>query len=204
MAATSALPPQPVTVPITRNIPWYLWASVAAVTCAMVGIEWDISWHRSIGRDSFWTPAHICIHLCGILAGVACAYLILSTTLGRTAPLREASVKIWGFRGPLGAFIAAWGGIAMLTSAPFDDWWHTAYGLDVKILSPPHMVLAAGIIAVHLGALILILGYMNRASGKMRARLHALFLYVGGMILVSLTVVQMEITHRSAMHTAHF
>jgi len=26
-----------------------------------------------------------------------------------------------GFRGPLGCFIAAWGGIAMLTSAPFDN-----------------------------------------------------------------------------------
>ena len=33
----------------------------------------------------------------------------------------------------------------MITSAPFDNWWHEAYGLDVKILSPPHMLLAAGI-----------------------------------------------------------
>ena len=30
----------------------------------------------------------------------------------------------------------------MLTSAPFDNWWHDAYGLDVKIISPPHMFLA--------------------------------------------------------------
>src|SRR5689334_14362821 len=123
MAATLTLPPQV----RTHAIPWYLWCSVAAVTCAMVGVQWDISWHRSIGRDSFWTPAHVCIHLCGILAGIACAYLILSTTLERTSPLRATSVRIWGFRGPLGAFIAAWGGIAMLSSAPFDDWWHNAY-----------------------------------------------------------------------------
>ena len=59
---------------------------------------------------------------------------------------------MWGFYGPLGAFITAWGGVAMLVSAPFDDWWHNAYGLDVKILSPPHTVLAAGIIAIELGA----------------------------------------------------
>ena len=38
--------------------------------------------------------------------------------------------------------------------------------LDVKIISPPHMLLAAGILAVHLGALILILGHMNRADGR--------------------------------------
>src|SRR5438874_2589974 len=187
-----------------RATPWYVWCAVLAVTSAMVGTHWDISWHRSIGRDSFWTLAHIAIHMCGVLAGISCGYLILSTTLSRSSPLRACSVAIWGFRGPLGAFLSAWGGIAMIASAPFDNWWHSAYGLDVKILSPPHMVLAAGILAVHAGALILILGHMNRASGKMRARLHALFLYVGGMILVSLTVVQMEITHRSAMHTAHF
>ena len=71
--------------------------------------------------------------------------MILSTTFGHDAATQEASVKIWGFRGPLGAFIAVWGCIAMLTSAPFDNWWHNAYGLDVKILSPPHTLLSLGI-----------------------------------------------------------
>jgi hypothetical protein len=170
----------------------------------MIGVLWDISWHQSIGRDSFWTPAHLAIHLCGILAGISCGFLILSTTFKHDSPLRAASVSIWGFRGPLGAFIAAWGGIAMLTSAPFDNWWHDAYGLDVKILSPPHMVLAAGILAVHVGALILILGYMNRATGRQKTLLRALFLYVGGMILVVLTTVSLELTSRVFMHNAKF
>jgi hypothetical protein len=170
----------------------------------MTGVHWDISWHRSIGRDSFWTPAHIDIYFCGVLAGISCGYLILSTTLQPSSPLRQSSVTLWGFRGPLGAFLAAWGGIAMLTSAPFDDWWHAAYGLDVKILSPPHMVLAAGMMAVQLGALILILGRMNRAQGNPRARLRVLYLYVGGMILVCLTVLLMEVAFRSLMHTVHF
>jgi len=170
----------------------------------MVGVHWDISWHRSIGRDTFWTPAHIAIHLCGVLAGISCGYLVLSTTFNPRSLLRDCSVWIWGFRGPLGAFIAAWGGIAMITSAPFDNWWHDAYGLDVKILSPPHMVLALGIFAVHAGALILILGQMNRATGALQERLQKMFLYVGGMTLVLLTVLQMEITSRILMHTAHF
>jgi hypothetical protein len=204
LAASTSAPAPVVSIPGSVPVPWYVWCAVAAVTCAMTGVHWDISWHRSIGRDSFWTPAHVDIYLCGILAGISCAFLILSTTFRRDAPLREASVTLWGFRGPLGAFIAAWGGVAMLTSAPFDDWWHNAYGLDVKILSPPHMILAAGILAVHLGALILILGQMNRAHGAERARLLRLFLYIGGMILVCLTVVQMEITYRSLMHTVKF
>jgi hypothetical protein len=188
----------------TRGIPWYVWCSVAAVTSAVFGTQWDISWHESIGRDTFWTPAHLAIHLCGVLAGISCGYLILSTTLRRDSPLRACSVRMWGFYGPLGAFIAAWGGVAMIASAPFDNWWHNAYGLDVKILSPPHMLLAAGIMAVHVGALMLVLGEMNRAGGALARQLRVLYLYVGGLMLLSLATVQMEVTTRNVMHTAHF
>src|SRR5689334_22263000 len=120
-----------------KAISWQVWCVVLAVTSAMVGVHWDIAWHRSIGRDTFWTPAHLAIHLCGVLAGISCGYLILSTTFrGAANGAQNAAVRIWGFHGPLGAFICAWGGVAMLTSAPFDDWWHNAYGLDVKVLSP--------------------------------------------------------------------
>jgi hypothetical protein len=169
----------------------------------MVGVHWDISWHRSIGRDTFWTPAHIAIYLCGVLSGISCGYLILSTTFAKS-PLRSASVNVWGFRGPLGAFIAAWGGFVMLTSAPFDDWWHNAYGLDVKILSPPHMVLALGMNTVEIGALVLILGAMNRADGAARRMLERLFLYVAGMMVVALMVVSLEYQGRVLQHSATF
>src|SRR6202142_1106948 len=174
-----------VTSEVTERVPWYVWCAAAAVTCAMVGVHWDISWHRSIGRDTFWTPAPIAIQLCGVIAGITCGYLILWTTFTHSQ-LRAASVNVLGFRGPLGAFICAWGGFAMITSAPFDDWWHNAYGLDVKILSPPHVVLAIGMVAVEIGALVLIAARMNRESGRSRRGLEWLFLYVAAMILVAL------------------
>jgi hypothetical protein len=41
--------------PSNSVIPWYVWTGVLAVTSAYIGGEWDVSWHRSIGRDSFWT-----------------------------------------------------------------------------------------------------------------------------------------------------
>jgi hypothetical protein len=170
----------------------------------MVGGQWDISWHRSIGRDTFWTPAHMAIYLCGVLAGIACGYLILATTFGNFSQLRSTSVTLWGFRGPLGAFIAAWGGVAMLTSAPFDNWWHSAYGLDVKIVSPPHVLLISGTLAVEIGTLILILGMMNRARDDSRERLNWLFLFVGGMIAMVLMTLLMEFSNRVAMHNAFF
>jgi hypothetical protein len=92
----------------------------------------------------------------------------------------------------------------MITSAPFDDWWHNAYGLDVKILSPPHMILALGMHAASLGALILTLGAMNRATGALRQRLHRVFLYLGGVIVVFLLVLSMEYIFRIYMHSAIF
>jgi hypothetical protein len=165
----------------------------------MVGAHWDISWHRSIGRDSFWTPAHIAIYLCGVLAGLSCGYLILSRSFGYSND--QATVRMWGFRAPLGAFFASWGGVAMLTSAPFDDWWHNAYGLDVKIVSPPHVLLIAGAGMVMMGALLLVLGQMNRATGTDRTRLNAMFLYLGAMVIVLLLILLMEFIGRTQMHT---
>src|SRR5215469_13307709 len=146
------------------SVPWYVWVGVIAVTSATVGGAWDVSWHRSIGRDTFWTPAHMAIYACGVLAGIVGVWLTLQCTFGRDQRMRDASVSILGLRAPLGVFLAGWGGLAMLTSAPFDNWWHNAYGLDVKIVSPPHTLLILGIRAVAVGMLFLILAAMNRAA----------------------------------------
>jgi hypothetical protein len=188
----------------TGRIPWYVWCCAAAVTSAIVGVQWDISWHRSIGRDTFWTPAHVAIYLCGVLAGVACGYLILSTSFDRESPLRQASVKMWGFRGPLGAFLAAWGGVAMLVSAPFDDWWHNAYGLDVKIISPPHTLLFLGNSAIQMGGILLTLGAMNRAEGELRRKLNRVFLYAGAMLTSLVAVFILAFSFPIYQHTGTF
>ena len=190
--------------PSQDRVPWYIWLCVLAVTSAIVGIHWDIAWHRSIGRDTFWTPAHIAIYLCGVLAGVVCGYLILSTTFDKTSPLRESSVTMWGFRGPLGAFIAAWGGIAMLVSAPFDNWWHAAYGLDVRVISPPHVLLFMGNGAIEIGGIILILGQMNRAAGALRRTLNWMFLYAGAVLVLGLGIFIVSYSFPNQMHSAMF
>jgi hypothetical protein len=185
-------------------IPWYLWCSALAVTSAYIGGYWDISWHRSIGRDTFWSAPHMAIYACGVLAGISSAYLIVTTTWGRTRQLRAASVRIWGLSGPVGAFLSAWGGVAMLASAPFDDWWHNAYGLDVRIVSPPHMVLAAGFFGIELGTIMLLLAFMNRAGDDERPALRRLFLYVGGTAICESLLLKLEYIARPFMHTSLF
>ncbi len=185
-----------------RVMPWYLWCALLSSVSVAVGVNWDIAWHRSIGRDTFWSPPHLMIYAAAILAALAAGSQILKATFARgNAP---DTVRVLGFRGPIGAFIAAWGGITMLTSAPFDDWWHNAYGLDVKILSPPHVVLAIGIGAIHVGALIFVLGRMNRVEGHARRRLTLAFLFIGAMLIGALLTLAMEHIVRVYMHGAPF
>jgi hypothetical protein len=175
-----------------------VWTSLASIACIAVGTYWDISWHMTVGRDTFWTPAHLVIQAGGLLAGGGGTYLILSTTLRRD---REApAITVWGFRGPLGAFVAVWGAATMLVSAPFDNWWHNAYGLDVKIISPPHVVLTLGILAVATGGILLTVSAFNRA-GESQV-LDRVVLVVGGMtVLLSLTAI-LEMTFRANLHRA--
>src|SRR5271170_6578498 len=148
----------------SARIPWYVWTGVLAITSSSIGGAWDVSWHRSIGRDTFWTPAHMAIQACGVLAGIICVWLIAQATLGHDSKLKAASVNVFGLRAPLGIFLAGWGCVAVLTSAPFDNWWHNAYGLDVKIVSPPHALLILGLRGIATGVMFLILAAMNRAA----------------------------------------
>jgi hypothetical protein len=187
----------------TATVPWYIWAGVLAVTSSSIGGAWDVSWHRSIGRDSFWTPAHLAIQACGVIAAIICAGLVVKCTFGRDESMRAASVNVLGLRAPLGVFLAGWGGVAMLTSAPFDNWWHNAYGLDVKIVSPPHTLLILGLRAVGVGVLFLILAAMNRAAeaGTNNFKsLQVLLLYVGGLMVAGQMFFLQEYTWDVELH----
>src|SRR5687767_15160310 len=150
--------------PRARDEEWPLRIVLAASVSIVVGLIWDISWHRSIGRDSFWSPPHLLEQLAAIVAGTSCGWVVLRATFAGNAADHARSVRFWGFRGPLGAWVCIWGTLAMIASAPFDNWWHNAYGLDVKIISPPHMVLAWGMIAIQVGAMLMALARQNRAD----------------------------------------
>ncbi len=148
---------------------WVVAVLLFSSTCIIVGLLWDISWHMSIGRDTLWSPPHVLEQIGAGLAGLACGWLAIRTTFGGSATARARAVRFWGFRAPLGAWIAIWGAFAMIFSVPFDNWWHNAYGLDVEILSPPHIVLLAGMIGIQVGAIVLAVGHQNRAkAGQMR------------------------------------
>ena len=194
----------------TAKIPWYIWTGILAITSSSIGGAWDVSWHRSIGRDTFWTPAHMAIYACGVLGGLICVWLIVQCTFARDRRDTPAAVSVFGLRAPLGIFLAGWGCVAVLTSAPFDNWWHNAYGLDVKIVSPPHALLILGLRGISTGVMFLILAAMNRAAMNRAAgtepatfrRLQMLFLYVGGLAIIGQMFFLQEYTWDVKLHQA--
>jgi hypothetical protein len=202
IAGTSTLGVSAKAVSKPAAAPWLSWMGLIASVCISSGIYWDISWHETIGRDTFWTPAHLLTQFGAIVAGLASSWVIFGTTLAGSAESKRTSVNVLGFRAPLGAFILAWGAAAMLTSAPFDNWWHDAYGLDVKIISPPHILLALGIFGVNWGAAFLAEAEMSRAEGAQRRMLQYVLLAAAGFILIQTMILLLEQTGRVGQHSA--
>ncbi|GAB3687367.1 hypothetical protein GCM10027592_00800 [Spirosoma flavus] len=179
------------------SIQSYIYAVVFSSFCVVMGLLWDIMWHMSIGRDGLLAPPHVVIYVGAIVAGLFSAYQILNLTFSRNHPGRTQAVPFWGvFYGPLGAMFCVWGALMMLTSAPFDDWWHNTYGLDVQILTPPHTILAIGIMTVQFGAMVGVLALQNQyrtlpeaellLDGPRATRLKWLFAVAAALLLAML------------------
>ena len=175
-----------------------------AATLIVLGLQWDISWHESIGRDEFFTPPHILIYLGGILGGLISGLIALKITFGNNLEAKQKSVSFWGFKGSLGGWLCIWGAIAMLTSAPFDDWWHNAYGLDVEIISPPHTVLAMGFFAIIIGVMLVILAKQNRSDIDSQSYYSKLYVYSGSILLLMMMIFTMEKSFSNKMHSLEF
>lgn len=117
------------------------------------GGQWDVNWHLYVGRDWFWIPPHVLIY-----SGVAAAGLIALIVTGWYSLYGPTRTKgewgLLGVRAPVGFALIGLGALAMVASAPFDDWWHRRYGIDVTIWSPPHLGGVVGSTVTLLGVLV--------------------------------------------------
>ncbi len=189
----------------TSTIPTYIYASVFASFCIATGLLWDISWHMTVGRDGLLSPPHMVIYLGAVISGVFSGIRVLKTSFWGSTEEKSQNIQFWGiFHGSLGAMFCIWGAFAMLTSAPFDDWWHNTYGLDVKILSPPHALLGLGMIMIQFGAMISVISTQNKLKSKMdqrtRKHLQWLFALSSGFLLAMVYTMTSEYFYPNAMH----
>lgn len=127
------------------NTQTFVALGLVAIFTALIGIYWDVTWHATIGRDSFWIPPDLLVY-----AGVSLFLLAALSGFGLVwqglGSLRAALTHPTG----LGFAMAALGPIIQITAAPLDDLWHQLYGLDVTIWSPPHLMgIAGGMVGIY-------------------------------------------------------
>ncbi len=112
----------------------YIVGGIGAFVTVAAG-SWDITRHALGEVDTFFTTAHLFLY-----AGVGMASL---------AALGNVYLR-WTRQGIpanllTGLDFVAFGSAIQLFAGPFDLWWHSRYGFDPVLLSPPHALLILGI-----------------------------------------------------------
>jgi hypothetical protein len=122
---------------------------LAGVFLAWFGAAWDVSWHRVVGRDTFFSPPHVFLYSGVVLWGVAALIATVTAMAGR--PVRGRELQVGPFRAELGLALVGIGAFTVIGSGPFDELWHRTFGRDVDIWSPPHLAGVIGSTLAFLG-----------------------------------------------------
>jgi len=113
------------------------------------GGGWDVAWHRTFGRDTFWSPPHLLLYTGVALSGVAAVIETVRAVSGQAGGRRE--LRFGPLRCELGLALVGIGAAGSIASAPIDDAWHAAFGRDVDIWSPPHLLAVACVALIYAG-----------------------------------------------------
>jgi hypothetical protein len=142
-------------------------------------LVWDIQWHNNVGPDSFFTGPHALLYTSVALTGLVSLYTVLNARYR----LRRVA--------PRGFMIAGLGASAFIISGLCDLYWHTMYGFDVTLLSPPHFGLLLSGPIIMVGALYAIAIDVNRVRAEGRSRVHPAM--VSSALMVALLLGQFSI-----------
>jgi hypothetical protein len=154
------------------------WQPAAAVTLgtllSLFGISWDIQWHVEVGPDTFFTVPHLVFYSGSALAGIASLIVVLRTTAAQRAG-REVDqhvggtpVRVFGgtFTAPLGYLVSGSGAAMFLLIGLWDLWWHTLYGFDATLQSPPHVALFLAITITMIGTVLIFAAARDQTWGR--------------------------------------
>lgn len=168
------------------------------VVSVVVMVFWilDIGWQAAGGRVALTALPHLAPYLGGLAVAISAAWL-LAGLLGRGA--RPDGVVIGTpWRGRALASVVALGGAALMFGAGlFDYVWHAHHPPTPEVLSPPHIVLALGIFAVQLSALLLVVarpqGEGAAEDDRWRSRL---LMWPAGMVVLWIATLATEYVGR--------
>lgn len=115
--------------------------ALGGLVLAAIGFYWDVAWHIDLGRDKvLFTPPHtlILLGLGAILTGGLIAIALASATREETQ-LRVAFLRV-----PWSALALTLIGGGAVMGFPLDEMWHQAYGIDVTMWGPTHLIMIGG------------------------------------------------------------
>lgn len=115
------------------------------------GVAWDIHWHWTVGRESFWIPPHMLLYWGAFLAGMLA--FLASVRTGAAGRFRSSLTQGYGS--------IVIGSAIMVAAAGFDEFWHRTIG-DRTIWSPPHVLGVTGAVVITLATAIALLNAGRR------------------------------------------
>ncbi|WP_147481124.1 hypothetical protein [Streptomyces shenzhenensis] len=147
---------------------------LAGTLTSLFGISWDIQWHIDVGPDTFFTLSHLLLYSGSAVAGVTSLVMVLIATAAQRAgrPTDRLAggtpVRVFGgiFRAPLGYLIAGTGAALFLLFGLLDLWWHSLYGFDAVLDSPPHIGLFVAISITMVGSVIVFAAVRDTRWGR--------------------------------------
>ncbi|MFE3192995.1 hypothetical protein ACFXHA_28560 [Nocardia sp. NPDC059240] len=163
--------------PITLR-PWLPAAILFAASLTFsIGSTWDIQWHSDVGPDTFFTLPHLFIYASAAVAGFTGLTVILVTSAAGRAGRRVdgelggPGIGVFGrtFTAPLGYMVASLGAASFLLYGLWDLWWHSLYGFDAIIDSPPHIGLFLSSTVISVGTVIVFAAARAHPWGRIGA-----------------------------------
>lgn len=127
------------------GIPGWAAASVGLALFGLLlagqGFYSDVAWHVGLGRDKeLFTAPHTAIVVgLALIFSASLAGILFASLQGVDTKLRWGALRIPYSTLPLFAL-----GFAAVSGFPLDELWHEAYGIDVTMWSPTHMLMILG------------------------------------------------------------
>lgn len=153
-----------------------------ALLVAVIGFYWDVSWHIQLGRDEYiYTPAHMMIVSgLGMIVASAATAVVLASVTGAEVGRRFGKLVV-----PLSSVPLALLGLGALSGFPLDEFWHRAYGIDVTMWGPTHLVMISGASLAPIGLSLMLTEAGPQTSPN--ALLRGLQIVVTGAVLIGLS-----------------
>jgi hypothetical protein len=177
-------------------------SGLMALLIAVIGMYWDIAWHIDYGRDTqLFTVSHTMILTgFGMLFWAAAVSVLFASLDEAETGLRMGRNK--QVRIPLSAVLMGVFAAGGMAAFPFDALWHKAYGIDVTLWSPSHIMLVAG------GSFATFACWFQMAEARPYAKPNMLgrgiYALAGGACLAGLSTLQAEFDFSSSQFQVLF